>query len=154
MSRLSTVVLAVALTSAGCERPAERRAERDYAARLLTGLLAYPQSTMVGIDVGHGAAQVTLSTPAPVQEVATWYRRTLRLNGWELVNDAVMNDGSLVIYAQRGARPLWITLRAGASTGPGTTYTIIGADTTAASADSTAAQRSGSSTSSNRIQRR
>ena len=154
MSRRSAAVLAVALALAACERPAERRAEREYAARLLTGLLAYPQSSVVGVDVGHGAAQATLSTSAPVQEVATWYRRTLRLNGWELVNDAVMNDGSLVIYAQRGARPLWITLRAGASTGQGTTYTIIGADTTVTKADSTAAQRSGSSTSSNRIQRR
>ena len=153
MPRLSLTLLALTACLASCERPAERTADRDYAAKLLTGLLAYPRSTLVGVDVGQGAAQVTLSTSAPVQDVATWYRRTLRLNGWELQSDAVMSDGSLAIFAQRGARPLWITLRAG-SGGQGTTYTIIGADTTAAAADSTAAQRSGSSMSSNRIQRR
>ena len=153
MPRLSLTLLALTLCLAACERPAERTGDRDYAAKLMAGLVAYPRSTLVGVDVGQGAAQVTLSTTAPVQEVATWYRRTLRLNGWELQNDAVMNDGSLAIFAQRGARPLWITLRA-SSGGQGTTYTVIGADTTAASADSTAAQRSGSSMSSNRIQRR
>ncbi|HUL02533.1 MAG TPA: hypothetical protein VLV16_04775 [Gemmatimonadales bacterium] len=150
MPRLS-LVLAIALSLAACERPAERRADRDYAARLLTGLLAYPKSTLVAVDAGQGAAQVTLSTPAPVEQVATWYRQTLRLNGWELQSDTPMNDGSLVIYAHRGARPLWITLRRGDG-GQGTTYTVIGADTTVI--DSAAAQRSGSSMSSNRIQRR
>jgi len=151
MSRLSLVVLAVMAGVAACERPAERTGNREYAARLLKGLLAYPQSSVVAVEAGQGAAQVTLSTPAPMEQVATWYRQTLRLNGWELRSDSPTNDGSLAIYAQRGERPLWITLRRG-NGGQGTTYTLVGADTTAL--DSTGAQRSGSSMSSNRIQRR
>src|SRR5262249_33023829 len=127
------------------------RQEREYAAKLLSGLLAYPQSSVVAVNAGQGAAQVTLSAPAPVEQVATWYRQTLRLNGWDLQSDATLQDGSLAIYAQRGARPLWITLRRG-SGGQGTTYTLVGADTTAF--DSSVTQRSGSSMSSNRIQRR
>jgi hypothetical protein len=78
----------------------------------------------------------------------------LRLNGWDLQNDAVMNDGSVAILAQQGARPLWITLKAN-SGGPGTIYTLMGAELPKDSVpDSVALQRSGSSTSSNRIQRR
>jgi hypothetical protein len=150
MSRLSLVVT-IALGLTACERPADRKADRDYAARLLTGLFAYPQSQLVTVNAGQGAAQVTLSTPAPVDQVATWYRQTLRMNGWDLQSDAPMNDGSLAIYATRGARPLWITLRKGDG-GQGTLYTVIGADTT--TFDTATVQRSGSSMSSNRIQRR
>jgi hypothetical protein len=103
---------------------------------------------------GSDAAKATFSAPAPVPVVATWYRQMLRLNGWELQSDAVMNDGSVAIFAQHGARPLWITLKTTAG-GPGTTYTLIGAELPKDSVrDSVADQRSGSSTSSNRIQRR
>ena len=142
-------LLFFALAVAACERPAERRAERDYAAKILSGLLAYPRSSVVDVSTGQGAAQVTLSAPAVPESVATWYRQVLRLNGWDLVNDSKLPDGTLTIYAQRGTRPIWVTLRTGE--GGGTSYTLIGADTTA---DSTGAQRSGSSMSSNRIQRR
>lgn len=144
------MLLAIALCLAACERPAERREDREYAARLMTGLFAYPQSTLITVNAGTGAAQVTLSTPAPIEQVATWYRQTLRANGWDLQSDTPMQDGSFAIYAQRGTRPLWITLRR--ASGGGTIYTVIGADTTAI--DTAAAQRSGSSMSSNRIQRR
>ena len=56
------LLLAIALSVAACERPAERREDRDYAARLMTGLFAYPKSKLVMVDAGQGAAQVTLST--------------------------------------------------------------------------------------------
>ena len=85
-----------------------------------------------------------------MQTVATWYRELLRLNGWELRADAVLNDGSISIYADSGKRPLWITLRANVGA-PGTTYTLIGA---VPGRDTSTAQRSGSSMSSKRIQRR
>ena len=149
MPRLPTLLLVVGLCAA-CDRPAARHEEREFAAKVLSGLLAYPQSSVVSVSAGPEAAQVTLSTAAPVSEVATWYRQTLRLNGWDLQNDAVMSDGSLAIFAEQGKRPLWITLKASAG-GTGTTYTLIGAELPK---DSTPAQRSGSSMSSNRIQRR
>ena len=148
MPRFSALLLVAALCVA-CERPAEQRAERDYAAKVLSGLLVFPRSSVVSVSTGQGAAQVTLSAPAPVQEVATWYRQTLRLNGWDLESDAVMKDGSLAIFAQQAGRPLWITLKANVG-GPGTTYRLIGAELPK---DSARAQRSGSSMSSNRIQR-
>lgn len=142
--------VAMVSAAAACERPGERRAEREQAAAAFRGMVAYPRSSVVSVSAGGEAAQVVLTTPAPVQSVATWYRQVLRLNGWELRADAVLNDGSISIYADSAKRPLWITLKANTG-GPGTTYTLIGA---IPAFDSAAVQRSGSSMSSKRIQRR
>ena len=149
MSRLLALVSLVALGASACERPAERTDDRQLAARVMTGLLAYPRSTVVNVSTGHDAAQVTLATPEQPDRVAAWYREMLRLNGWELQSDGVTNEGSVSIYAEKGKQPVWITLRATVG-GPGTTYTLIGAELPQDSAP----QRSGSSMSSNRIQRR
>jgi hypothetical protein len=143
-------LLLVAVLCLACDRTPPPRPDREIAAAVLHGLLAYPQSSVVGVASGSDAAQVTFSTPAPVDAVATWYRQTLRMNGWELQSDAVMNDGSVAIFALQGKRPLWITLKTTPG-GTGTTYTLIGSELPS---DSAAAQRSGSSMSSNRIQRR
>jgi hypothetical protein len=149
MSRLAPLLLAAVLGIA-CDRPPDQRQEREFAASVLHDLLAYPRSSVVSVTRGADAAQVTFSAPAPVDSVARWYRQMLRLNGWDLQNDAIMNDGSVAISAQKGQRPLWITLKATPG-GAGTTYTLIGAELPQ---DSAAAQRSGSSMSSKRIQRR
>ena len=152
MLRPVCVLFALALCGAACERPEQRREaeSRALAARVLQGVMVYPRSTLVSIAGGGEAAEVVLTTPAPVQEVATWYRQLLLLNGWELRSDALSKEGTISIYADSANRPLWITLTANAG-GPGTTYTLIGAESVA---DSAQAQRSGSSMSSNRIQRR
>ena len=147
--RLGVLLTAVAVVVA-CERPGEQRAEREEAAAAFQGLVAYPHSSLVSVSVGGEAAQVVLTTPAPVQRVATWYRRVLSLNGWELRADGVLNDGTISIYADSGKRPLWITLKENVGA-PGTTYTLIGA---VPGLDTTTVQRSGSSMSSKRIQRR
>jgi len=153
MLRFSALLLIAAACTAR-DRPPEQAQDREFVATVLKGVLTYPQSSLVNMARGSDAAQATFSTPAPVPVVATWYRRMLRLNGWDLQNDAVMNDGSVAILAQQGARPLWITLKAN-SGGPGTIYTLMGAELPKDSVpDSVALQRSGSSTSSNRIQRR
>ena len=147
MRSLSLLVL-VLLTS--CEPPGERVEDRELAARALEGVLAYPRSAAVSVAAGPEAAEAAFTTPAAVEEVAAWYRETLRLNGWELTSDRRMPGGSIVLYAERGGRPLWITLHRNVG-GPGTSYTLVGTHVTA---DSATAQRSGSSMSSNRIQRR
>jgi hypothetical protein len=149
MSRLAPLLLAAVL-GAACDRRPEQQPDREFAAGVLRGVLAYPRSSVVSVTRGADVAQATLSAPAPVDSVAMWYRRMLRLNGWDLQNDAIMNDGSIAISAHKGERPLWITLKATVG-GAGTTYTLIG---TELPKDSAAAQRSGSSMSSNRIQRR
>ena len=149
MSRLLPLLLLGAVCVA-CERPAERREDREFAAKVLTGVLAYPQSSVVSVSAGSDAAEAVLSAPDPVPLVAAWYRQALTLNGWELQSDVVAGDGTISIFAQRDKRPLWITFKPTAG-GRGTTYTLIGAELPQ---DTSQAQRSGSSMSSKRIQRR
>jgi len=147
-TRLLAFVVVVVV--AACERTGERAVEREQAGEAFKGLVAYPRSTLVSVTGGGDAAQVVLTTAASAQDVATWYRQVLRLNGWELRADAVLNDGSISIYADSGKRPLWVTIKANVG-GPGTTYSLIGP---VPRLDTAAAQRSGSSMSSKRIQRR
>jgi hypothetical protein len=153
MPRLASILCAVALLAA-CERPRQDQRARELAAQVLSDMLTYPGSGVVSVAAGEDAAEVVLTTPAGVDTVAAWYRSLLQLNGWELRQDAVSGEGTRIVYAVKGERPLWITLRRTAGA-PGTTYTLIGAqqrDSAAARSDT--AQRSGSSMSSNRIQRR
>ena len=133
-----------------CERPGERASERALTAKVLEGVLAFPQSTLLGVSAGSDAGQATFTTPAAPGSVAAWYRQALKLNGWQIRTDQAMPDGSISIYAEQGTRSLWITLQANVGA-PGTTYTLVGA---IRATDTTAGQRSGSSMSSNRIQRR
>src|SRR5207249_7257854 len=105
-----TPALAIVLAlGAACERPGERTAERELAAKVLSGVLAYPQSTLAGVSAGEDAAQATFTTPAPLPRVTAWYREALRLNGWQVRTDQLMADGSIAMYADSGRRPLWIT---------------------------------------------
>jgi hypothetical protein len=150
--RLFPFVLAV-LVAAGCKRPAE--VSRHTIAQSLKGVLVYPRSTLVSMASGDSAGQLTLSSQDAPDSVASWFRNSLALNNWTLQSDARQTDGSILIYAERGSQPLWISIQelAGAS---GTRYTVTGAIAgsadTAARSDST--QRSGSSMSSKRIHRR
>jgi hypothetical protein len=144
------LLLGLALFAGGCSRDKEAQRARGVVSRALPGALSYPGSSLVNYSAGEDAARIEFSTPAALKDVAAWYRQALALNGWEVQSDAVDQSGAVSIYAEKGKQPLWLTLRANVG-GPGTTYTLMGA---IVEADSTNAQRSGSSMSSNRIQRR
>jgi len=128
MRRSIPFFLALALLATGCDRDRGHDAGQDraLASRALKGALTYPGSSMVSVSAGTDAAQIGLSTPAAVQDVAAWYRQALPLNGWEIHSDAADASGAVTIYADKGKRPLWITLRPNVG-GSGSTYTMIGA---------------------------
>ncbi|MGH2608334.1 MAG: hypothetical protein ACRDHF_04530 [Tepidiformaceae bacterium] len=157
MRRIAPVLFLLSLAAAlvaACERPREEERARALTAHVLRDMMVYPASTLVSFAAGEEAGQVVLSTPAAVDTVTAWYRQVLRLNGWELRQDQQRPDGSRILYAVKTERPLWITLRRTAGA-PGTTYTLIAAEVAADSAAAAdTAQRSGSSMSSKRIQRR
>jgi len=114
------------LLVAACDRPKEPDA-RQVASRALQGALSYPGSTIVKINAGTDAAEVTLTTRDSVPAVALWFRQALTLNGWQLRNEGKGAGGAVSIYAEKpDGRPLWVTLRPNTG-GPGTTYTLIGA---------------------------
>ena len=143
--------LIATLAVAGCQRPSP--VSRHTIARSLRGVLVYPRSSLVDMASGDSAGQLTLSSPDAPDTVASWFRVSLSLNHWALQSDARQPDGSILIYAERGSQPLWISIQRSPGA-PGSSYTVTGA--IAGSADSTAdsTQRSGSSMSSKRIQRR
>src|SRR5882672_3940342 len=125
MRRITFVLAAVVLLGAACNRDKEAARARGVIGRAMPDALSFPGSSIVSYSASDDAAQIELTTAAPVQVVAKWYRETLPLNGWEVQSDAEDRSGALVIYAQKSKRPLWLTLRANVG-GPGTTYTLMG----------------------------
>jgi hypothetical protein len=126
MIRHSVVLFAAAfLTVLACDRPASDAEQQEFAARALKGVLTYPQSTVTSVSAGNEAAEVTLTTAAPPDAVADWYRQALVANGWEIKSDTRQPTGAVVIRAVKEASPLWVTLRPSMG-GRGTTYTLIG----------------------------
>ncbi|MGH8623682.1 MAG: hypothetical protein ACRET3_16265, partial [Burkholderiales bacterium] len=121
MSRACHVIIVLALLAA-CERPGDRARARVAASRALSGTLAYPRSTAVNVAAGEEAAQLTMTSPDSVAMIVAWFRRALPLNGWVIQREAGGAGGSVTLYAQKGERPLWITLQRNVGA-PGTTYT-------------------------------
>ena len=120
-----TPVLLLLACAVACNRP-QPPDTQAMIRKSLHGVLVYPRSTLVEAASGSNAAQLTLTTLDSVGIVASWFRSELNLNGWVLETDVTNGDGSIAIQAQKGKRPLWITLRPNVG-GPGSTYSVIGA---------------------------
>ena len=154
MQRPLIPMLFLALGLAACHRPAE--VSRHTIAQSLRGVLVYPRSTLVDMSSGDSAGQLTLASPDAPDSVAAWFRLSLSLNNWSLRSDARQPDGSITMYAERKSQPLWINIQRATGTA-GSSYTVTGAIVGSVDSTDTAAgatQRSGSSMSSKRIQRR
>jgi len=124
MPRASQLFIVLVLVAA-CERPGESERTRVATGRALSGTLAYPRSTPVTIAAGEEAAQLTMTSQDSVPVIVTWFRRALPLNGWVIQREATGRAGDVTLFAQKGDRPLWITLRPSVGAA-GTTYTMIG----------------------------
>jgi len=124
MSRAYQLSIVLALLAA-CERPSDSQRVRVAAGRALSGTLAYPRSTPVTVAAGAEAAQLTMTSQDSLPVIVTWFRRALPLNGWVIQREATGRAGDVTLYALKGDRPLWITLRPSVGAA-GTTYTMIG----------------------------
>ncbi|HZH40070.1 MAG TPA: hypothetical protein VFD85_03625 [Gemmatimonadales bacterium] len=157
MRRSGFLLLSAACLVAACERVAP--VSRHTIAQSLKGVLVYPRSTVVDLSSGDSAGQMTLASPDAPDAIAKWFRVNLVQNRWTLENDARQPDGTILIFAKRGAQPLWISIQR-SSGGPGSNFTVTGAisgssdSTRTASPGTDSTQRSGSSMSSKRIHRR
>lgn len=118
--------LVVVLTLlAACDRPGDPERARKAAGRALSGALTYPRSTPVTVAAGEEAAQLTMTSPDSVPMIVAWFRQALPLNGWIIQKEAGGAGGEMSLYAQKGARPLWITFRPNVGAA-GTSYTMTG----------------------------
>ncbi|HYS19789.1 MAG TPA: hypothetical protein VEO73_01750 [Gemmatimonadales bacterium] len=125
MSRVFVVWAVLTCAVGGCERRGQIDG-RAVVQKAMQGVLAYPRSTLVSMTPGTDAGQLALTSPDAVETVARWFQMELPMNGWRLERDARARDGTVSIYAQKGSKPLWITLKPNVGA-PGTTYTMIGA---------------------------
>lgn len=123
MSRAHHFVVALVLLAA-CDRPGDPARDREAVGRALSGTLAYPQSSPVTVAAGEEAAQLTMTSPDSVPVIVAWFRKSLPLNGWVIERETAGTGGAVTLYAQKGERPLWITLRPNVGA-PGATYTMI-----------------------------
>jgi len=134
MSRTFIALTVLTCAVGACERH-DQAASRAVLREAMHGVLAYPRSTLVSLTAGTDAGQMELTSPDAVDTVAGWFRLALPMNGWKLQSDAKAADGTVSIYAQKGAKPLWITLKPTVGA-PGTTYTMIGAAVDSTKSDS------------------
>ncbi|HEY6809382.1 MAG TPA: hypothetical protein VI160_11420 [Gemmatimonadales bacterium] len=123
-------IFAVAAGIGACDRPQED--PRPMIEKAMKGLVQYPNATVVSMTAGTDAGELNLTSPDSVAQVAQWYRKYLAINGWQLQGDRINADQSVSLYAERGTRPVWITLRPSAG-GPGTSFSVMSgiADTSA-----------------------
>jgi hypothetical protein len=56
------------------------------------------------------ALQLTVHSPAGVDEVTEYYRTVLSNTPWRLVSDRKNPDGSTVLYAEHNGPPLWVRI--------------------------------------------
>jgi hypothetical protein len=56
------------------------------------------------------ALQLTVHSPAGVDEVTEYYRTVLSNTPWRLVSDRRNPDGSTVLYAEHDGPPLWVRI--------------------------------------------
>lgn len=120
------LLAAAALAAPGCGRADRGAADRQFAGRVLKGAIAYPGSQLLSLATGEDVAELQLLAPDDQEKVAAWFRQALVLNHWQLERDARNPDGSVVIFAQRDKRPIWITVQR-TTPGAGTPYAMIGA---------------------------
>ena len=93
----------------------------------LSGIPVMPQSSPRTTAAGRDAVEAVYSIIAPADSVASWYRRTLAGNGWQMTGDVRSAAGAVTIHAQKSSRPIWIIIEP-VSTGIGSIYSIIGAE--------------------------
>src|SRR5437762_8910321 len=112
MSRTHALLVLFAVAVAACERRGPNPAEsRAHAALALRNVLAYPQSSVVSVSSGNEAAEMMLSSPAPVDVIVQWYREFLPLNKWTIKTNSRARAATVSIHVERDARTLWHTFR-------------------------------------------
>jgi hypothetical protein len=65
---------------------------------------------MVSRAGGADALQLTVYSPAALDEVTEFYRTVLSNPPWRLVSDSKNPDGSTLLYAEHNGPPLWVRI--------------------------------------------
>ena len=69
-----------------------------------------PEPELVSKSNGTDALQLTIHSPAKIEEVTEFYRQVLSRERWRLISDRTNPDGSTVLYAEQNGPPLWVRI--------------------------------------------
>jgi hypothetical protein len=70
-----------------------------------------PDASFVSRAGGPDALQFTFRSPESADQVAAYYRKLFKQDGWKLVNDAKDPEGVVVLLAEQKGAPLWVRIR-------------------------------------------
>jgi hypothetical protein len=132
-SKIRAVLLCLALVACGDKRPKTPPVDE-----VLPNLPLPPEPTLVERRGGSDALQITVRSPASVEQVSAYYRKVLTSGNWKLVSDAKDSEGATVLLAEQKGPPLWVRIK-DAGQGGGTLVQIAGA--VVSKADSGAGKR-------------
>jgi len=115
-------VLAGLLALAACER-AEKPKEATVA-EAMPNLPLPPNAEFVSRSGSADAVQLIFQSSRQRDAIATYYRYAFTNGGWSLVSDVTQPDSTVVLYAEKSGRPMWVRIR---PTGTTTRIELMGA---------------------------
>jgi hypothetical protein len=111
MLPLRYALCAVWLALAACRsEPRASHPDSPDLAKAFSSLPLPPQPELVSRAGSSDALQLTVHSPADVDQVTAFYRQVLSSAHWRLVSDRKNPDGSVVLYAEQNGPPLWVRI--------------------------------------------
>lgn len=93
---------------------------------LLEGLPILPGSQVVSTGGSATTVETVTRTGVAPDTAASWYRRALIRDGWELLGDVRQPDGTVNLHARAAdGQPVWLMI--GKAQGPGSIVSVIAA---------------------------
>jgi hypothetical protein len=102
-------VLGLLLLVYGCESRSEQPPPPDLT-KAFSNLPLPPDPVLVSRAGSGDALQLTVHTPADMEQVLDFYRGVLSTGNWRLISDSKNADGSTALYAEQTGPPLWVRI--------------------------------------------
>jgi hypothetical protein len=102
-------VLGLVVIAYGCESRSEQPAPPDFA-KAFSNLPLPPEPVLVSRAGSGDALQLTVHSPAGMDQVLAFYRGVLSNGNWRLISDSKNADGSTALYAEQNGPPLWVRI--------------------------------------------
>ena len=111
MPTFRSAICVALLVLPGCksDRAAEAPPPPD-ATKAFSNLPLPPDPELVSKANGSEALQLTIHSPASIEQVTQFYRQVLSGQHWRLISDRTNADGSTVLYAEQNGPPLWVRI--------------------------------------------